>query len=125
MSRFIRKKADKGGFFMKRTANKRLPRKVVILDAGESPETTTETTAADVEAKVAEPTVDNSKNNDTEMKEDALDQIKDILEDSENENATAPKKRKVKVEKKEKGIIERMESSTILLTEDNKMLLND
>ena len=34
-------------------------------------------------------------------------------------------KRKVKVEKKDKGLIERTENSTILLTEDNKMVLND
>lgn len=34
-------------------------------------------------------------------------------------------KRKVKVEKKDKGLFERTENSTILLTEDNKMLLND
>ena len=34
-------------------------------------------------------------------------------------------KRKVKVEKKDKGLLERTENSTILITEDNKMLLND
>lgn len=39
-------------------------------------------------------------------------------------NAKAPK-RKVKVEKKDKGIIERTENSTVLLTEDNKMMLTD
>lgn len=32
---------------------------------------------------------------------------------------------KVKVEKADKGLYERTENSTILLTEDNKMLLND
>ena len=32
---------------------------------------------------------------------------------------------KVKVEKDNKGLYERTENSTILLTEDNKMLLND
>lgn len=32
---------------------------------------------------------------------------------------------KVKVEKGDKGLYERTENSTILLTEDNKMLLND
>lgn len=32
---------------------------------------------------------------------------------------------KVKIEKKEKGLYERTENSTIMLTEDNKMLLND
>lgn len=34
-------------------------------------------------------------------------------------------KRKVKVEKKDKGILERTENSRVILTEDNKMLLND
>jgi hypothetical protein len=34
-------------------------------------------------------------------------------------------KTKVKVEKAEKGLYERTEESTIVLTEDNKMLLND
>lgn len=34
-------------------------------------------------------------------------------------------KRRVKVEKKDKGLFERTENSTILITEDNKMMLND
>ena len=34
-------------------------------------------------------------------------------------------KRKVKVEKKDKGLIERTDESTIILTEDNKMMLVD
>ena len=34
-------------------------------------------------------------------------------------------KRKVKVEKKDKGLFERTENSVTVLTEDNKMLLND
>jgi len=33
--------------------------------------------------------------------------------------------RKVKVEKKDKGLYERTENSTILITEDNKIMLND
>jgi hypothetical protein len=32
---------------------------------------------------------------------------------------------RVKVEKKEKGLYEKTTESTILLTEDNKMMLND
>lgn len=39
-------------------------------------------------------------------------------------NNELPKK-KVKIEKSEKGLYERTENSTILLTEDNKMVLND
>lgn len=34
-------------------------------------------------------------------------------------------KRKIKVDKKDKGLLERAESSRIVLTEDNKMLLGD
>ena len=34
-------------------------------------------------------------------------------------------KKKVKVIKKDKGLIEREEKATILITEDNKMILND
>lgn len=34
-------------------------------------------------------------------------------------------KRRVKVEKKDKGLFERTENSTIVLTEDDKMMLND
>lgn len=55
---------------------------------------------------------------DTEMADERLEKIENII------GAKAPK-RKVKVEKKDKGLIERTENSTILLTEDNKMVLND
>ena len=53
-----------------------------------------------------------------EMANDRLEKIEELI------GAKAPKK-VVKHEKKEKGLIERTENSTILLTEDNKMLLND
>lgn len=49
-----------------------------------------------------------------------IEQLKAIVGDE-----TKVPKRKVKVEKKEKGLIERTENSTILITEDNKMMLND
>lgn len=52
--------------------------------------------------------------------EDKIENINNILGDKED----LPKK-KVKVEKKDKGLFERTENSTILLTEDNKMLLTD
>jgi len=45
--------------------------------------------------------------------------IKDILNDQ-----PLPE-RKVKVMKKEKGLYERTSNSTILLTEDNKLMLTD
>ena len=55
---------------------------------------------------------------DKEMADERLDKIENII------GSKAPK-RKVKVEKKDKGLIERTENSTILLTEDNKIVLND
>lgn len=54
------------------------------------------------------------------MENRTIDAINNIL-DSE---ITYPE-RKVKVEKKEKGLYERTENSTILITEDNKFMLND
>ena len=58
------------------------------------------------------------KTKETDMN-DKIEQVKKALDIEK-----APK-RKVKVEKKDKGLYERTEESTILLTEDNKMLLND
>jgi hypothetical protein len=48
-----------------------------------------------------------------------LNKVQDILGVSD-----MPENR-VKVEKKEKGLYEKTSESTILLTEDNKMMLND
>lgn len=59
-----------------------------------------------------------TSNKEKDMSDIRLEKIEEIT------GAKAPK-RKVKVEKKDKGLIERTESSTILLTEDNKMVLND
>lgn len=58
------------------------------------------------------------KTKETDMN-DKIEQVKTALDIEK-----APK-RKVKIEKKDKGLYERTEESTILLTEDNKMLLND
>jgi hypothetical protein len=55
---------------------------------------------------------------DKDMADERLEKIEQIM------GSKAPK-RTVKREKKDKGLIERTENSTILLTEDNKMLLND
>lgn len=57
-------------------------------------------------------------NEETEMNN--VEQLKSIIGD----DAKLPKRR-VKFEKKDKGLIERTEDSTILITEDNKMMLND
>lgn len=55
---------------------------------------------------------------DKEMADDRIEKIENIM-------GTKVPKRKVKVEKKDKGLFERTENSTILITEDNKMVLND
>ena len=62
--------------------------------------------------------ISEKKTKETDMN-DKIEQVKTALDIEK-----APK-RKVKVEKKDKGLYERTEESTILLTEDNKMLLND
>lgn len=49
-----------------------------------------------------------------------LEKINNILDNNEQ---LPPKK--VKIEKKEKGLFERTSESTVLLTEDNKILLTD
>ena len=75
---------------------------------------------------VIQPRVDSIETNeenkeiktDKEMADERLEKIESII-------GTKAPKRKVKIEKKDKGLIERTENSTILLTEDNKMVLND
>ena len=76
--------------------------------------------------KVIQPRVDKIETNEEnkeiktnqEMADERLEKIENII-------GTKAPKRKVKIEKKDKGLIERTENSTILLTEDNKMVLND
>lgn len=73
------------------------------------------------------------KENDTkveetpnEIKSNSEDETMDKLEKVESiVSSSKDKRRRVKVEKKDKGLYERTTESTILLTEDNKMLLND
>lgn len=69
---------------------------------------------------VEELKIDENKETKTEkeMADERLEKIEKII------GAKAPK-RKVKRVKKETGLIERTEGSAILLTEDNKMVLND
>ena len=50
----------------------------------------------------------------------SLSEVENLLNNTEE----LPKKR-TKVVKKDKSLIERTEDSTIILTEDNKQLLND
>lgn len=69
---------------------------------------------------------DKVKKENKEIKREEMNNIDinqvDALLQSEGEKLP---KRKVKVEKKDKGILERTENSRVILTEDNKMLLND
>ena len=51
--------------------------------------------------------------------------LKNVQEVMGMENNTEFPSRPVKVEKKERGLYERAKESTIILTEDNKMILND
>lgn len=70
--------------------------------------------------KVPEVRIENNKEQIVESDMNAkINEINDVLGGDK-----APK-RKVKVEKKDKGLFERTENSTVLITEDNKMLLND
>ena len=63
------------------------------------------------------------------IKEEKLEENKESKTDTEMADerivGTKAPKRRVKVEKKDKGLIERTDNSTILLTEDNKMVLTD
>lgn len=59
-------------------------------------------------------------NTPKETKMENLEKVKELV----GKDTKIPK-RKVRVEKKDKGLIERTEESTILLTEDNKMMLTD
>ena len=72
------------------------------------------TADTDVKVKVEnkQPKEDEKMNN--------IEKLKKIV----GEETKIPEK-KVKREKKEKGLIERTEESTLLITEDNKILLND
>lgn len=66
--------------------------------------------------------IEKQENNKTNKNEENMDERLSKVESVINEKT--PKKN-IKVEKKEKGLIERTENSTIVLNEDNKMLLND
>lgn len=69
--------------------------------------------------KKEEPAIENNEQNTEPMNEN-IEKIKQIV----GQDAEIPEQ-KVKYEKKDKGLIERTENSTILITEENKMLLND
>ena len=72
------------------------------------------------EKKSVEETKMNNAENSNDMSDKNLEKVKALVGD----DVEVPKRR-VKREKKDKGLIERTTGSEILLTEDNKMLLND
>ena len=94
--------------------NSDLTHKVVIVK--EQP--TIEEEEKEGQTEKAEETVNNEIEESNKDMDKRLEKVEALV------NAKAPN-RKVKVEKKDKGIIERTENSTILLTEDNKMMLTD
>ncbi len=65
---------------------------------------------------------ENNTEKETDMNTEVnnVDKVKEVVENDPN----LPK-RKVKIEKRDKGLYERTEESTILITEDNKMMLTD
>lgn len=94
--------------------NSDLTHKVIIVKE----QHTIEEEEKEEQAEKVEETVNNEIEGSNKDMDERLEKIEALV------NAKAPK-RKVKVEKKDKGIIERTENSTVLLTEDNKMMLTD
>lgn len=77
--------------------------------------------AATTKKKTENTEINESKTeDDMNTVNDNVEKIKEIV----NNDPKYPK-RKVKIEKKDKGLFERTENSTILITEDNKMMLTD
>lgn len=72
---------------------------------------------APVEDKAIEPKKNNPKKTDNTMDE-RVNRAEEIMNNMKAANH-------VKVVKKDKGLIERTESSKIVLTEDNRQVLND
>lgn len=73
-----------------------------------------------VVGEAEKPVNENNVEKNDNMADKNLEKVKALVGDG----VEVPKRR-VKREKKDKGLIERTEGSEILLTEDNKMLLND
>lgn len=118
------KKQSRGGFVHK--YNKPKPVKVTIPVAKEEVEPILAVKEVEETTPKTEETVNNKQEKETtEMNTETLNQVQDILADNGEATTAKTSKRKVKVEKKEKGIIERTEDSVTLITEDNKTLLID
>lgn len=102
VQRFLGKKPLKK--YVRPLRNSAIPHKVII-----------ETPKVDEKEEVVE---NKEINNIEDMNDERLAKVEELA------GVKAPK-RKVKLEKKDKGLIERTENSTIILTEENKMMLND
>lgn len=102
VQRFLGKKPLKK--YVRPLRNSAIPHKVTI-----------ETSKVDEKEEMAE---NKEINNTEDMNDERLAKVEELA------GVKAPK-RKVKLEKKDKGLIERTENSTIVLTEENKMMLND
>ena len=55
----------------------------------------------------------------------SMSEIEELVQATKCANDETLPKRKVKIDKKDKGLLERAENTRIVLTEDNKMLLGD
>lgn len=75
-----------------------------------------------VSEKVVEKKATQNKNNKQKNKENMIPKEIEMAEELA-QNLTSPKE--VKVVKKDRGLIERTESSKIVLTEDNRQVLGD
>ena len=79
-----------------------------------------------IEQPVLQEVVSNNEENKKKINKEDMNNVDVNQVDAllQSEESKLPK-RKVKVEKKDKGLFERTENSRVILTEDNKMLLND
>ena len=101
------------------------PKKVEVaekpVEETVKPEKETKPKAKRTRKKTAVITEDNNKEEKTESDMDEnIEKIKQVMG-----NDVEIPERKVKVEKRDKGLLERTENSTTLITEDNKLVLND
>ena len=101
------------------------PKKVEVaekpVEETVKPEKETKPKAKRTRKKTAVITEDNNKEEKTESDMDEnIEKIKQVMG-----NDVEIPERKVKVEKRDKGLPERTENSTTLITEDNKLVLND
>ena len=105
--------------FINKNARKRYIRPATHSTLRHSVDTVVEKTVVKEEKPVEKKPRKNKTKKEEDMNEN-LEKVKALV----GPDVEVPE-RKVKREKKDTGLIERTEGSEILLTEDNKMLLND